>query len=57
MEDLQFIEQRYNLDEDTIKITEQQGKRPQIRLLDACVFNILLDIKYYGLLTGRLLRF
>ena len=45
-EDLQFIKDKYNLDEDSIKITEQQAKRPQVRILDDCIFSILLDIRY-----------
>ena len=45
-ENLQFIKQKYNLDEDSIKTTEQQAKRPQVRILDECVFSILLDIRY-----------
>ncbi|WP_148686995.1 magnesium transporter CorA family protein [Candidatus Nitrosocosmicus hydrocola] len=45
-EDLEFIKQKYNLDEDSIKITEQLAKRPQVRILDGCIFSILLDIKY-----------
>jgi len=45
-EDLQFIKQKYNLDEDSIRITEQQAKRPQVRILDECIFRILLDIRY-----------
>ena len=45
-EDLKFIKEKYNLDEDSIKITEQQAKRPQVRILDDCIFTILLDIRY-----------
>lgn len=45
-EDLQFIKEKYNLNEDSIKITEQQAKRPQVRILDDCIFSILLDIRY-----------
>ena len=45
-EDLQFIQEKYGLDEDSIKVTEQQAKRPQVRLLDDYIFSILLDIRY-----------
>lgn len=45
-EDLQFIKEKYNLDEDSIKLIEQQAKRPQVRILDESIFSILLDIRY-----------
>jgi magnesium transporter len=45
-EDLQFIQEKYGLDVDSIKVTEQEAKRPQVRLLDDYIFSILLDIRY-----------
>lgn len=45
-EDLQLIKEKYNINEDSIKIIEQQAKRPQVRILDNYIFSILLDIRY-----------
>ena len=37
-DDLRFIKDRYNLDDDILKVTEQQAKRPQVRILDGYIF-------------------
>lgn len=44
--ELEKLKKEYNLDDKTLKIIEQETKRPQIRMLDNYIFTILLDIKY-----------
>ena len=45
-QDLESIAKEYGLDEDSLRLTGQKTKRPQIRMLDNHSFSILLDIRF-----------
>jgi magnesium transporter len=45
------VQQTYNLDRKTLEILSNKSKKPQIRILSAHTFTLILDIKYKDLKT------
>lgn len=44
--ELDFIQDRYNIDKDTLKVIKHQAKRPQACILDNYTFTIILHMHY-----------
>jgi magnesium transporter len=49
--EIQDIQQMYGLDKNTLEIFMNKSKKPQIRMLNAQIFTLILDIKYKDLRT------
>jgi magnesium transporter len=49
--EIQDIQQIYDLDKNTLEIFMNKSKKPQIRMSDAQIFTLILDIKYKDLRT------
>jgi magnesium transporter len=49
--EIQDIQQIYDLDKNTLEIFMNKSKKPQVRMSDAQIFTLILDIKYKDLRT------
>ncbi len=49
--EIQDIQQMYGLDKNTLEIFTSKSKKPQIRMSNAQIFTLILDIKYKDLRT------
>ncbi len=49
--EIQDIRQTYGLDKDALEVFTSKSKKPQIRMSDAHIFTLILDIKYKDLKT------